>query len=266
MKKSTTTVPIGHNSFGNVQVKIFLLLIFFMQGYRLPAQEVTELRRNTIKIDLTSRVLYRNALNFSYERVTKPDQTFAITAGYQQFPKVTSLGSGIKTTDDSRKRTGFKLGAEYRFYLKKENKYQAPHGVYLGPYISYLYFNNERDIQVTSDNGTVTDAFLKTNINVFNLGVQAGYQFVLNDRWTIDLSFIGPSVSRYAAKFRLDGDFDIDEQHEYENEVVKALVEKFPALDDLIKDKEVDSRGKVNTWAYGYRYQLLVGYRFGHKK
>ena len=33
-------------------------------------------RKNTIKLDLTSNWIFRNALNFTYKRVTKPNQTF----------------------------------------------------------------------------------------------------------------------------------------------------------------------------------------------
>ena len=106
----------------------------------------------------------------------------------------------------------------------------------------------------------------KDNLSVLNVGFQAGYQFVINDRFTIDLTFIGPSMARYAAKFQLDGNFTVDEEHEYQNEILKALVDRFPGLDELIKNKEVDSNGKVDTWSFGYRYQILIGYRFGHKK
>ena len=186
-----TTVPIYHNGIGGVLLKIILLYIFFMQGHGLFGQEMSGIRRNTIKLDLTSNVIFRNSYNFTYERVMRPDQTLCVTLGYQQFPKLTSIGNGIETTDDSKKRTGFKVGAEYRFYLKKENKFQAPHGVYIGPYVSYLNFHNERDLRITSDDGTSYDAFLKSNINVLNIGVQAGYQFVINDRSSIDLTFIG---------------------------------------------------------------------------
>jgi Protein of unknown function (DUF3575) len=268
MKRNNSTVCL-HNigrALNVICVKITLLLFLTCQFENVIGQETPALRRNTIKLDLTSNLLFRNALNVSYERVTKPNQTYCITLGYQQFPKLSSLGTGIETTDDSKKRTGFKVGGEYRFYLKKENKFQAPHGVYIGPYASYLYFNNERDLRFTAEDGTVTDAFFKSTISVLNIGFQVGYQFVLNDRWTIDLAFIGPSISRYGAKFRLDGNFDIDEEHEYQNEILKTLVDRFPLLDDLIKDKEVDAKGTFDRWGYGYRYQVLVGYRFGRKK
>lgn len=263
MKIVDVTVPIDQNGFNGAIQKVILGILLICTQNVLAQESAT--RKNGIKLDITSHLLYRSAFILSYERVMKPNQTFAITAGYQQFPKLTSLGSGIQSTKEDV-RTGFKVGGEYRFYLKKENKYLAPHGVYIGPYLSYLYFKNERSIQVTSDDGTKSDAYLKSNINVFNIGFQAGYQFVINDRFTIDLTFIGPSVARYGAKFQLDGNFDVDEEHEYQNEILQALVDRFPMLDDLIEDKEVDANGKANSWSYGYRYQVLVGYRFGHKK
>ena len=268
MKKNKLTICLDIiNCVSNkISIKIALIVILISNVENVIGQDITQLRRNTIKIDLTSNLLFRNAFNLSYERVRRPNQTYAITLGYHEFPKLSSLGNAIQTTDDSEKRTGFKVGGEYRFYLKKENKYQAPHGVYIGPYASYLHFDNERDLRITADDGTVHDAFFKSNINVLNIGFQAGYQFVINDRFTIDLAFFGPSISRYSAKFNLDSDFNVDEEHEYKNEMLQALVDRFPLLDDLIKDKEVDTSGKMDTWSLGYRYQILVGSRFGHKK
>jgi len=265
MKIINVTVPIHHIGFDGSVLKIVFLLTFFIQSQCILAQEMSGIRKNTIKLDITSHLVYRKALNISYERVTKPNQTFVFTAGYQEFPKILSFGSGIQSPDEGKKN-GFKFGGEYRFYLKKENKFQAPHGVYIGPYLTYLYFKNERNLIITQDNGNEIDAMYKDNLSVMNVGFQAGYQFVINDRFTIDLTFIGPSVARYAAKFQLDGNFTVDEEHEYQNEILKVLVDRFPALDELIKNKEVDSNGKVDTWSFGYRYQILIGYRFGHKK
>ena len=169
MKIINITVPLSYNSLDSALVKIFLLLIFFVQSQSIRGQDAIENRRNTIKLDLTSNLLFRNALNFSYERVRRPNQTYAITVGYQEFPKLTSIGTGIVTTDDSKKRTGFKVGGEYRFYLKKENKYQAPHGVYIGPYASYLNFNNERDLRITADNGTVQLTLFSNQISTYSI-------------------------------------------------------------------------------------------------
>jgi len=220
-------------------------------------------RKNTIKLDVTSRWLYRNSLILSYERVTKPNQSLSITAGYQEFPRSSSLGDGVAVKDD-RKRNGLKFGAEYRFYLRKENKYRAPRGIYIGPYTTFLSFNNERTIEVNND-GTPQQAILNTDFNIFNIGFQVGYQFVINNRWSIDLVFIGPSVSHYGYKADLSGTYTFDKE-DIQNEILLDLIDRFPFLDDLVTDREADGRGRLDLWSAGYRYQLNVGYHFGRKK
>lgn len=225
----------------------------------------TSLRRNTIKLDITSYWLYRNAVVFSYERVikSKPNQTWGITAGIQQFPAVFGTIDNVNVTRETS-AAGIKLAGEYRFYLQKENKYKPPHGVYLGPYTSFHNYSNDRSIEV-DNNGVLEYADLSTDLNILNIGVQLGYQFVLNNRWTIDLVFIGPSVSNYSFKSTLDGNYTFDPD-EITNEVIKGLIDKFPAFKELINESDFASKGKINTWAYGYRYQFQIGYHFGRKK
>lgn len=220
-------------------------------------------RKNTIKLDVTSRWLYRNSFILSYERVTKPNQSLAITAGYQEFPRSSSLGDGVAVKDD-RKKDGLKFGAEYRFYLRKENKYRAPRGIYIGPYSTFLSFNNERTIEV-DNNGTLQQAILNTDLNIFNVGFQLGYQFVINNRWSIDLVFVGPSISHYGYKADLSGNFSFDKE-DIQNEILLDLIDRFPFLDDLVTNKEADGSGRLDIWSGGYRYQLNVGYHFGRKK
>lgn len=228
------------------------------------AQQVSDTtRRNTLKLDVTSYWLYRNAIVFSYERVMKPYQTLGITAGIQEFPTLTDGFDSVVVRKTSKAK-GFKVGAEYRFYLRKENKFAAPRGVFIGPYATWHSFKNSRDLEVTTD-GNPELAEMTTSLSVLNIGVQLGYQFVFNDRWTVDLVLIGPSVSNYRLTAELDGNFSFDPD-DVRNEVVRAMIEKFPALKDLIEEGEFDNSGKLNTWAYGYRYQLQVGYRFGRKK
>ena len=78
-------------------------MTFFIQSQSILGQEMSGIRKNTIKLDITSHLVYRKALNISYERVTKPNQTFAFTAGYQEFPKILSLGTGIQSPDEGKK-------------------------------------------------------------------------------------------------------------------------------------------------------------------
>ncbi|MCE2935333.1 MAG: hypothetical protein LW845_04820 [Flammeovirgaceae bacterium] len=148
--------------------------------------------------------------------------------------------------------------------MKKENKYPAPHGVYIGPYLSYLSFSNDRDLEIDF-NGTKEFGSLDTKLYVVNTGVQLGYQFILNNRWAIDLVFIGPSISNYRGKMTLDGTFSSD-PGEIQNEILQGLIDRFPALEDLVSGETVERDGKIDTWSYGFRYQIHVGYHFGRER
>lgn len=228
-------------------------------------QDSSNNRLSTIKINLINSAIFSNSAAFSFERVTKAHQSWSAMLGVVKFPTLGDLGSSIQVKKDGNS-SGFVLGGEYRFYLKKENKYLAPHGVFLGPYSNFFNFSNSRELSFTSSStGTITQASLTSDINVLNMGVQLGYQFVINDRWTIDMVFLGPSVSRYAMKLKLDGNYDLSEEDIYENEILAGLVDRFPIIEDLLIDQSVKLNGKVSKWAPGFRYQLNVGYRFGRK-
>jgi Protein of unknown function (DUF3575) len=246
---------------------ICIIILFLITSSVAQAQKGdTTLRRNTIKVDITSYWLYRNALMFSYERVVKsrPNHTWAITAGLQEFPTLTGQLVDTIAVKNENKSSGYKVGGEYRFYLKKENKYGAPRGVYIGPYTSYHHYSNTRSIEV-NNNGEIQNGNLESNFNILNIGVQLGYQFVLNNRWTIDLVFVGPSVSNYAFKASLDGNITVNPD-EITNEVLLSLMDKYPGFNDLITEGDFASNGKVNAWSFGYRYQFQIGYHFGRKK
>ncbi len=243
-------------------ILLLLLLTVQFSGF---AQAIRDsvFRRHNIKLDITSQWLYRNAMIFSYEMAVNPSQSFAVSFGPQNLPNFNLLDLNLAVR--TGKSTGFKLGGEYRFYLKKENKHPAPHGVYVGPYVSYLGFHNTKNISY-NNNGVEENLDLDLRLEVLNMGAQLGYQFAIKNRITVDLVFIGPSVSKYRARARAQGDFSIDPD-EVTNELLLALLEKYPGLGELVEvDEELTSNGRLDQWAYGFRYQIHVGYLFGLKK
>lgn len=159
------------------------------------------------------------------------------------------------------KASGYKIAGEYRFYLGKENRYQAPHGVYIGPYVSYHDFKNNWEIKAEGDNGPQTGK-TDARVQVINMGFQAGYQFLINNRWSVDMSFAGLSMSHYRVRMNLEGDFDIDES-QINQDVLNALMNRFPLLEELVNEKSIDETGKLDSWGLGYRYQIGIGYAFG---
>lgn len=220
-------------------------------------------RRNTIKVDLTSYWLFRQAVVFSYERVISNKHSYGFIMGFQRLPPQSVLGSRVGDVRETH-ATGFKIGGEYRFYLAKENRFAAPHGIYLGPYFTYNGFSNGRDVEV-DNNGVLEPAHVSSRFDILSFGIQLGYQFVFNDRWTLDLSFMGPSLTNYRAKFDFTGNYTFNPD-DISSEILEELINRFPGLTDLLAGGTVVSQGKVDTWAYGYRYQIQVGYRFGRKK
>src|SRR5688572_33449072 len=101
MKKNKSTICLNSLRCVSIKIpiKVALLVLFIINVETVTGQDVNQLRRNTIKLDLTSNLIFRNAFNLSYERVRRPDQTYAITLGYHEFPKLTSLGNAIQTTE-----------------------------------------------------------------------------------------------------------------------------------------------------------------------
>lgn len=223
--------------------------------------------RNNIKLNITAWALYENPFVLSYERSVTKHQTFAITGGLIQFPSFGLLNLSNTKFESTSNKSGYTIGGEYRFYLARENKYAAPHGLYIGPYINYYHFNNSRGISFTDSSGNVSSADMGSKISVFNLGLQVGYQFVLWDRMTIDLVLFAPSISRYSADFTYAGTLNESDAGQISQEVIDALKNHFPLLNKLISEGSLNVNGNVNNkvsvWAPGLRYTLFIGYRFG---
>lgn len=236
-----------------------LLSVPFFLAAQTPADSVS-LRNNVIKVDFTSRLMYRNAYVLSWEHVVKPSQSFVVSFGYQEFRPIT-LDIAERSVRDVRSQ-GLKASGEYRFYLKSENKYNAPRGVYLGPYASYLNFTNRRNI-TDGVSGVDGELDMEITVQILHLGAQIGYQFVLWDRLTIDLVFLGPSVSNYAIDRKIYSSFEVNED-EITGEVIGAILDRFPGMEDLLNfEDESYTRGSSSQWSFGMRYQVHLGYKFG---
>jgi hypothetical protein len=246
-------------------MRSLLLSLLIVSASQVNAQKNDSLpqRRNTIKLNLVTSMIYSKSAAVSFERVLKNNRSWGAMLGYVQFPVIGSLGSSITSTGNPR-NTGYVVGGEYRFYLGKENKFYAPHGVYIGPYANYFSFSNGHDLNYTNPTtGTVTNASLSTELKVLNIGVQLGYQFLINDRWTIDMVFIGPSVSNYALDTSVSGTID---ESLLSSELVKALADRFPLVKDLVDNQSANVHGSSSSWGKGFRYQFNIGYHFGRKK
>lgn len=230
-------------------------------------EKVEKVRKNTIRVNITNPVLI-NASNviLGYERVLGDHQSFSIDFGINKLPGFKERDYQLdETTTLSNKNNGDEIGihatADYRFYLAKENKYKAPRGIYIGPYISHNTFKRGNEWYLSSDDfdGRV-DTDLKFSINT--IGVQMGYQFIISERFALDFIMIGPGLSNYNFELKADTDLSQEDQELLYQKINDFLAEKIPGYDLVIDGDGLKKTGSVNTTTFGYRFMINIGYRF----
>lgn len=244
----------------NSYFSVFILLISFNV---ILAQGNSKDFKNSVKFNVSNTLLYDNSYQLSYERIIKENQSINIMAGYQEFPLITiNLGPDNNFGKDNS-RSGFSAGVDYRFYLGSLNKYKAPRGVYLAPFVSFFQFNTKRDINHTNPNiGSVSNVNLSSKFNLTNFGGELGYQFVLWDRLVIDCVLFGPSLTHYKFNAKLDGSLPDYEDNDVYQKVIEAIKNKFPGIDGITGDEGVEKKGVQSITAVGFRYNISIGYRF----
>lgn len=218
------------------------------------------LKRNVLKWNLTPMIWDIKNINLSYERATSEHRSFSINAGYFVLP-TGSLADSFNINKTS-KNFGFSVSGDYRFYFKKRNKNFAPDGLYWGVFGSVHYYEFESSFEVIDSDIAKGDFILNGNLGILSAGVELGYQFVLKNNLTIDLIFMGPSISRYSGELGISGDLQVDEESEYIKAIYDVIVSKFPGADKLLKEKNISSKGNVFSIGPGLRYMIQIGYRF----
>jgi hypothetical protein len=245
---------------------ILLLLILAAFQQTIVAQEKKEPDKgykNTVHFNITNPILFGSrSLVFGYERVVNKRQSFSINFGTTGFPSMNIINTDSVKATKTGDQNGVNFSADYRFYLSKENKYPAPHGVYIGPYYSYNSFGRKNTWAVTTSSGSVQDVESDLELKVHTVGFELGYQFIFWDRVTLDMVLIGPGIAGYDLKASLGSNLSEADKEKLFGALNDALTEKFPGYGLVIDDGHFKSRGTEKTTSFGYRYMLQVGFRF----
>lgn len=219
--------------------------------------------KNVIKFNPTPMLLLGEVRNltFSYERILKKNQSVAVQAGYLLFPRLiddTLLGL-INFT--GRSKQGINLGFDYRYYPWARNRRPVPDGMYIGGYTSYygFQFMNDFDILRTEidQKGSMTG-----KINILNMGLELGYQFVFWKRMTVDLILFGPSFSMHQTNLTITGDLNKDDIDWLTDELAQKLVDRFPILAEVFSKDNLVLTGSNAKFGLGFRYSIQVGFHF----
>jgi hypothetical protein len=218
--------------------------------------------KNTVSINISNPMLFGSKYNvIGYERVIKDHQTVSGSIGRFAFPKFVDLFNDSVGIKNEYHDHGFHLSFDYRFYLKKQNKYSAPRGIYLGPYYAFNYLTRELtwDLNTSTYTGEVkSDMDLMANL----IGVQLGYQFVFWDRLSIDIILAGPGAWIFNLKTDFNTDLPPEDNSMLLDELNKMLKERFPGSDIVIQGGEFEASRVTSTASMGFRYMVNIGFRF----
>ncbi len=206
---------------------------------------------NTFKLGLSDAFL--GNFNFSYERTVSEKNSIQFKIGYWQ-PTLSVFISENTITPEAYElqeaRGGLNTSLEYRFYTSQGN---AQKGLYIAPYLRYI---NQSAMFTDEIDGDLFD--VDTRLNSVGIGGQIGYQFVINEIFTIDFYFFGAGVDRHAVKLKYtlqtpQSGFDY-------NTITDDVSEVFEDINYLEKrlKHEVNSNNLTSKLPF-----LFPGFRFG---
>ncbi len=221
-------------------------------------------RKNVVRYNLSSALLFGFDKTFilGYERLLKPNRSISINAGSTALPKLTDLVFDSLQFNKDSKNSGFNFSIDYRFYLNKLNKYNAPRGVYVGPYYSFNQWRRENDISFTTANSSQKLAKSELDFNLNMFGAELGYQFVFWNRVSLDMVLIGPGVGFYNIKAKAEGNLTEAERERLEDALVQIIEDKFPGMNYVLSDQEFKGSGVIRTSSVGFRYLIHIGFVF----
>jgi hypothetical protein len=252
-----------------MKAKFSLLLLMVVSGLFLFAQKSDSTKnnkeyKNNIRYNIASAMIFNfdKAIIFGYERVLSPHRSFSINMGSTGFPGGRAFSEDSISMRQATKSSGFNFSGDYRFYLSKENKYHAPHGIYIGPYYSYNNFSKDNEWEYKQESGAPLGVSTNTNFKVHTFGVELGYQFVLWKRMTLDFVMVGPGLSGYSLKATVQGDLTEEQKQKIRDAIVSVISEKFPGLTAILGEHPLNTSGTFNTTSIGFRYLMHIGFLF----
>lgn len=252
------------------KVWYFIAMVFVLGSIQKTCAQISgadsiKPRKNIVRYNLTGALLFGidKYIVLGYERVLSPRKSISINIGRASLPKLVSIETDSFQTKKEGERKGYNLSVDYRFYLGKENKFDAPHGLYIGPYYSYNHFEREQ-LWTYKRNTTMADVSTSSDLNIHTFGFELGYQFILWKRFALDMIMIGPGLGFYDYKATFAGNSNLtaEQKEQLRDALQQMLTQKFPGMNYVFSDKTIDADGVLKTKNIGYRYIVHIGYNF----
>jgi hypothetical protein len=247
-----------------MKLKVITTIIILFSGYFALAQKDSSNFKNTVRFNITNPMIFgERSIIFGYERKVNDHQSFSVNIGRASFPEFSiinydSISFNLKKDFTDK---GFNFSVDYRFYPAKENKFAAPRGVYFGPFYTYNYFNRINNWTLNT-NGIDADLETDLTLNMHTVGIELGYQFIFWKRLSLDLILIGPGVTFYNIKAGFNSSLSPDEESLFFQKLDDLLSDKFPGYSQVLNGSGFEETGTVKSTTFGFRYIIMVGFRF----
>jgi len=219
--------------------------------------------KNIVRYNLSSALLFGIDKTFilGYERVLKPNQSISINAGTIVLPKIASISTDSFSLGKDLKNKGYNISLDYRFYLSKQNKYNAPRGIYIGPWYSFNRFMRDNGWDFIN-NSNQRYATTNTEFNIHSFGAELGYQFILWNRLALDFVMVGPGMGVYNVNSKIDSNLTEGEKEQLRQALADVISNRFPGMNYVFDGKELNGSGKLNVTSLGFRYLIHIGFSF----
>lgn len=218
-------------------------------------------RQNGISFNPTPMLLCNSLKNitFVYERMLKKDRSQVFQLGYLEMNP--TLLDSINQDGSIRQKSNFGLNValQYRFYPSRLNAQPAPFGLYWGPFLSYYGLQTTSAFQL-NDNDPTDLTEVKTGYNMINLGIGVGYQFLIREKFSLDLLAFGPSLT-YSFKNIKSSGATPEEQAAISDQMHHKSISAsdYPLLSQFININGSNSSASFTTF---FRYTITFGMRF----
>ncbi|MEA1873743.1 MAG: DUF3575 domain-containing protein [Bacteroidota bacterium] len=239
-----------------------LILAILMPGTKIFAQT------HNLKLDITA--LLTAELRLNYEYTIDENKSLVLMVGTMIPHKIPSLIYNTTAIEDEydsninlqNRFSGYMFGAQFRFYVGEST---VPAGLYIAPYFKYhrysiktsvLYEDNISESQyqdLNEDEQTHAEYvspndYLYANTGIFDGslsrlggGLALGYQWHINDAFTIDWTFIGIGIEQLTARLEVSASSEnYDPDYQQWADDIESGAEDFFFIGDRL-DIEVES-------------------------
>jgi hypothetical protein len=221
--------------------------------------------KNVVRYNITGALLFgiEKYIVVGYERMLSPRTSMSVNIGSAALPKLLTIETDSFQSRRESDRRGINASIDYRFYLAKENRFHAPHGMYIGPYYSYNRFEDDQQWVRHNSSGS-NEVFSSSTFDINTFGFELGYQLILWRRFTLDMVMVGPGLGfyKYKATFTGNVNLSVASKEQLYEALKQRITQRFPGMNFVFSDKAFDADGVLKTSDVGYRYIIHLGFCF----